>query len=347
MARRHSGKPWLHGASGWWCTTVDGKRRKLDKDYRVACRKFKALRSEKKRKQAGGHDWLDVRFAELADEYLADSKARKKAATYESRRYRLLRALRILGTSIRIGELRKLHLAKIEQELVKRDYSPTTIKDTIAEVQAVLNWAVAQDLLDNSPLAGYQKPRPRRRNRIITASEFQSLLRYADENFQRVLTSLRLTGCRPGEVRKLVWEWVDLDGALWIIPEHKTTTQQREPRPRIVPLTEPVLKLCRQLAQEPHEPTDHVFLNKLGRPYTKDCFVRKMDRLRKKVGITVKAGEQVVLYSCRHTFGTANTGKVSDIELAELMGHTEVRTTHRYVHLDTDRLHDIRRRAHG
>ena len=61
----------------------------------------------------------------------------------------------------------------------------------------------------------------------------------------------------------------------------------------------------------------------------------------------VKAGERVVLYSYRHTFGTESSGRVSDIELAELMGHTEVRTTHRYVHLNVDRLHDIRRRVEG
>jgi len=347
MARKHSGKPWLHGATGWWCTTVDGKRRKLDRDYRVACRKLKALRSEQKREQAGGHDWLDVRFAELADEYLADSMATKKAATYESRRYRLLRALRILGTTVRVGELRKSHLGKIERELAKAEYSPTTIKDTIAEVQGVLNWAVSRDLLDTTPLAGYQKPRPRRRARIITPDEFKSLLRRADRNFRRVLVSLRVTGCRPAEVRELIWEWVDFDRALWIIPEHKTVTRQQEPRPRIIPLPTSILRLCERLAREPHNPADHVFLNQRGRPYTKDCFVRKMDRLRKRAGIEVKGGEQIVLYSHRHTFGTENTGRVSDIELAELMGHTEVRTTHRYVHLNTDRLHDIRRRAHG
>lgn len=347
MARKSSGKPWLHGASGWWCTTLDGRRKKLDKDYRVACRKLKALVSQRKRESAGAHDWLDIAFAELADEYLSDSKARKKAATYESRRYRLLRALRILGTSVRVGALRKFHLAKMERELVEADYSPTTIKDTIAEVQGVLNWAIARDLLDVNPLAGYQKPRPRRRSRTFTGEEFQSLLRHSDSNFRRVLISLRLTGCRPAEVRKLIWEWVDLDRALWILPDHKTVTQQREPRPRIIPLPKPILKLCERLAREPHEGTDHVFLNKLGRPYTKDCFVRKMDRLRKKAGIEVKAGEQIVLYSCRHTFGTETAGKISDIELAELMGHTEVRTAHRYVHLNADRLHDIRRRAQG
>ena len=73
----------------------------------------------------------------------------------------------------------------------------------------------------------------------------------------------------------------------------------------------------------------------------------EIQRLRKKAGIEIKGGEQIVLYSNRHTFGTESTGKVSDIELAELMGHTEVRTTHRYIHLNADRLHDIRRRAGG
>ena len=140
MARKNSGKPWLHGASGWWCTTVGGKRKKLDKDYRVACRKLKALLSQKKRELSGAQDWLDTGFALLADEYLTDSKARKEAATYESRRYRLLRALRIQGTTVRVGELRRFHLAKLEQELANADYSPTTIKDTIAEVQGALNW---------------------------------------------------------------------------------------------------------------------------------------------------------------------------------------------------------------
>jgi site-specific recombinase XerD len=70
-----------------------------------------------------------------------------------------------------------------------------------------------------------------------------------------------------------------------------------------------------------------------------------MKRLRERAGIVASTGEQLVLYSCRHTFGTEYTGRVTDIELAELMGHTEVRTTHRYVHLNVDRLHDIRRRA--
>jgi integrase len=69
-----------------------------------------------------------------------------------------------------------------------------------------------------------------------------------------------------------------------------------------------------------------------------------MRRVRKRAGIQIKADEQLVLYSARHTFATQAAGSVSDMELAELMGHTTTQTTKRYVHLNASRLRDIRRR---
>ena len=347
MPRKSTGKPWFHGASGWWCATVLGKRKKLDKDYRVACRKLKALQALAKRGEYGNRDWLNTSFSVLADEYLADVQARKKPETYRAMRYRLLRAIRILGVSVRLGELRKFHLAKIDQELHKSAYSPSTIKDTIAAVQGTLNWAVENELLDNTPLSKYRKPAGRQRTRIMTPAEFGALLRHSDRSFRRFLIALRLTGCRPGELRTLVWEWVDLERGLWIIPEHKTITRQREPRPRIIPLPRTVLMMCRWLSRRPHKPEDHVFLNLRGRSYTKDCLVTKMDRIRERAEIAVKGGERIVLYSARHTYGTDGIGKVSDIELAELMGHTQARMTHRYVHLKVEHLQDIQRRVQG
>jgi integrase len=344
MARKSSDKPWLHGASGWWCTTIGGKRKKLDRDYKAACRKLKALRVQAKKGLVGNRDWWDAPFSQLADEYLDDIKARKKPTTYRAFRYGILRALKIMGTAVRVAELRKFHLAKIEQHMRKDDYSPTTIKDTITTVQGVLNWAVEYELIDTTPLPRYRKPAARCRSRVITREEFASLLNEADRHFRRFLLALRLTGCRPGELRTLIWEWVDLEQELWIIPEHKTITRQREPRPRMIPLPPRVLRMCRRLARQPHLPTDCVFLNKHGKPYTKDCLVRKMDRLRDQAEIGTKGGERIVLCSNRHTFGTDNAGKVSDIELAEVMGHTETRMTRRYVHSSAERLRAIQRR---
>jgi integrase len=281
----------------------------------------------------------------LADEFLADVEVRRKPGTYTAYRYDLLRGLRVLGKSLRVGDIRKSHLTKIEQALMKAGCSPTTIHSTITTIQGVLGWAVRQQYLDSNWLVGYEKPRRRCRTRVATASEFRTLMRNADRNFKCFLIALQLTGCRPGEAAKLIWEWVDLEEGFWVIPDHKTVTQQKQPRPRVIPLPWHLLRLCRWLARKPQGPGDYVFINQLGFPYSKDCWVRKFDRLRKRAGIQVVAGERLVVYSERHGFITRSVGRVSDIELAELVGHTEVRMLLRYSHISRERLVDIRRRA--
>jgi integrase len=140
---------------------------------------------------------------------------------------------------------------------------------------------------------------------------------------------------------------VFLDEDVLIIPEHKTLTRQKHPRPRIVPLPDPVLKLLSWLARTPHGPEDHVFLNSKREQWTRTALHSQMRRLRDRIGLHAKAGESVVLYSTRHTYGTETVGKVTDIELAELMGHTNATMTRRYIHLNLERLRQIQRRAQG
>lgn len=346
MARKPSEKPWLQGATSWWCATISGKRVYLDKDYTAACRKLKSLRARAKQEVVENRDWLNATFSDLADEYLDHIKDTKKTNSYRAFRFGILRGLKILGCSVRVCELRRLHMAKIHREMKKAGYSDTTIKDTITTFRQVLNWAVENEYIDTSPIPRYKDcPKARGRTRTVTKSEFKALLRHTDRPFRRFLIALLRTGCRPGELRSLIWEWVDLEQGLWIIPEHKTITRTKEPLPRIIPLPRTVLMMCRWLARKPHKPEAHVFLNARGRPYTKDCLVEKMDRLRTRAGIAEKGGERLVLYSHRHTFGTESVGKVGDMELAELMGHTDPAMTKRYVHLNAERLKEIQRRA--
>jgi integrase len=138
---------------------------------------------------------------------------------------------------------------------------------------------------------------------------------------------------------------VFLEDGVLILTEHKTVTRQKQPKPRIIALPPSICRLIAYLGRGPHTKDDHVFLNSDGKPWTRTALQSQMRRLRKRAGLERKAGENVVLYSSRHTFGTEAVGKVSDIELAELMGHTDTATTRRYVHLSTKRLLEIQRRA--
>jgi integrase len=207
MARKPSDKPWLQGATGWWCATVAGKRVYLDKDYTAACRKLKSRRARAKKGVVEDRDWLDATFSELADEYLDHIKATKKPNSYSAFRYGILRALKILGPRLRVCEMRKFHMAKIHQAMAKAEYTTTTIKDTITTLRQVLNWAVENEYIDTSPIPRYKDyPQARQRTRIITKDEFKALLRHTDRPFRRFLIALLRTGCRPGELRTLIWE---------------------------------------------------------------------------------------------------------------------------------------------
>jgi integrase len=337
-------EPWPHKASGFWCKKINGKVEYLSRDYSTAKRRLRQMIDAAKRGQSLTREWLEAPFSDLADEYLNDVKARRAAGTYENYRLQLLRAIRIMGRDLLVREIRRLHLAKIEQGMTG-NYSAACVRDTLAAVQQVFAWAVRHDVLDVNPVAGYAKPRCSGRTRLVTAEEFDALVKNADEHFQRFLLALRWTGCRPGELRQLTWDMVDLDNGLWIIPKHKTITMQKEPAPRVIPLPEALWELCHELARTPHKQSDHVFVNLHGQPYKKSCLVLKMARLRKRAGIERKRGENLVLYSHRHTYATVAIGNVADAELAELLGHTTTRTLRRYVHFDAVRLREIQRRA--
>ena len=99
------------------------------------------------------------------------------------------------------AELRKYHLERVDTKLQADGYSPTTIKNTITTVQGVLGWAVEFEMIDMTPLPKYKKPAARCRNRVITRKNLALSCVTATATSGDSLMALRLTGCRPGELR--------------------------------------------------------------------------------------------------------------------------------------------------
>src|SRR5262249_37080600 len=90
-------------------------------------------------------------------------------------------------------------------------------------VKRAFNWAEGEGLLDASPLKRLKKGPPKRRERILTADERRQILKAArGRPFREFVQALQETGCRPSEVAKVTAANVNLDAAVWILPEHKT-----------------------------------------------------------------------------------------------------------------------------
>ena len=157
----------------------------------------------------------------------------------------------------------------------------------------------------------------RRLHAAVQASE-NPMLKY-------IVPMLLMTGARKREVLDARWEDFDYETRQWKIPFTKGG------KPRYVPMSDGVLGILEAVPRV--EGSAHVFPN----PDTKKPFVTihyTWDNARKRAGL-----QDVRLHDLRHSFASIliNSGR-SLYEVQHLLGHTQVKTTERYAHLQQDTL---------
>lgn len=359
MARPAKPYPWR----GWYVTNLGTKRHKLCpvKAGRTAANDaLFALRQE--RQQNNGRDFPRLRVVELVALFLATVKVEDSESTLRTYRRWLtefsnqhderlvseitrqdaLNFRNKVATStystIRVtrGKASPATAKKLKAKPSK-PYKGKTVNHAIIALKACWNWAIENEYLPpKNPFARLRPLDSEGRQRTVTDAEFQALLRHCtDALFRQFLLMLRYSSARPGEIRKLTWVMVDWQNNRLVIQRHKTRRMLKVPKPRIIPIPVCIVKLLRWL-QRQHGTQPYCLLNSEGQPWTKDAVVQRMESLRRRAGITPdENGEQLVLYSNRHTYLTAAASSegISGPLLQQLAGHTDPRTTERYVHL--------------
>lgn len=211
-----------------------------------------------------------------------------------------------------------------------RQRSITSVNRELQLLRAMLNVAVRERWLRENPFSFAKGlvdvAAERQRERIVTPDEEAKLLALCDADERRrhmrpfILCAID-TGMRFGEVRRLAWRQVDFaTGLITIISTHTKTLRARR------------VKMSKRLQQsleawhgEFHGgPDDLVF----GvRSNVKSAW----STIRRALGL-----EDVRLHDLRHTNATRleRSQKVSLAQLSRWLGHTNVKTTFRYVNQD-------------
>ena len=96
----------------------------------------------------------------------------------------------------------------------------------------------------------------------------QKMLAHTDAYFRRFLLFVDFTGCRSGDARRLLWEWINWAACSAVILPMDHEPGKRTRKHRTIPLRERAISLLKWL-QAHCDGTGHVFRNSRGRPWNR------------------------------------------------------------------------------
>ncbi|MBU2091716.1 MAG: integrase arm-type DNA-binding domain-containing protein, partial [Alphaproteobacteria bacterium] len=182
--------------------------------------------AEAKRRQAAALATLPESLGDLCDRY-RDEHLKKRVRNWRNNQAEIETHIRPALGRYHLDELTRAHVREMLKGIVAKGY-PVAANRVLTRLRAMLNWALAEDLVEVNIAAGIKKPtKERPRDRTLTDGELVAIWRgtedlsYPAREFMRLLL---LTGQRRDDVRKMHWDEVDLKAATWTIPAGRYKT---------------------------------------------------------------------------------------------------------------------------
>src|SRR5262249_13075373 len=177
-----------------------------------------------------------------------------------------------------------------------------------------------------------EKPRVGQRDRVPTATETEAILAKASPRFRLIYLALRQCGARPGELCRAMISDIDRTANAVVLKDHKTA--RKTGKPRRIPIGQKLGELIRQSIGD--RQAGPIFLSPAGKRWSVQNLSRTYSRMRDEAGLP----RDLVLYLARRECGT-KICREKGIEYARrLLGHANISTTQRYMHLDERELAD-------
>jgi integrase len=168
----------------------------------------------------------------------------------------------------------------------------------------------------------------------------------------RILLAARESAGRPLELRELCWsalripqgipalEALRSGQACFVLIEFKGRARRTDSNAeRTIPITPRLGRLLLRLCQR-EDQAGEIFLTARARLWSYNALRCRMRKLRLRAGLAFQiGGERVCMYTMRHTAATKWVADgVSLAVVSELLGHSRLSTTQRYVHLNRQQL---------
>lgn len=208
-----------------------------------------------------------------------------------------------------------------------------TIRHYVYSARAVCDWGHQQG---HVPVAvdRVKLPKGQYQPQDIAPADIGKLLKKIESSPRlaragRIIRFCLLTGCRPGEARLLKWGQVRIDQSIALLGRGEHKTGNKTGRTRTIHLSGEAIELLRSIKPSKAPDSQHVFISRLGEPYTRDGLAAIVGRLGAHP------------YALRHTWAQSMVDGGVPLEVvSKAMGHASVVTTMYYAEVRSQRILD-------
>jgi integrase len=283
-------------------------------------------------------------FAELAPSFLERVQLERKPKTHALYQSIVNNNLLPVFGPMLVDEITAESVNAFKQDRLRDGRQGTTVNRDLAVLRRILSLAVKDGLLDSSPfMARRIEFLPENRcERVLSFAEEKKYLKVASPLLRDFATIILEMGLRPEEVFALHSLHVHLAAfpAYVHISNGKTSNARRD-----VPVTDRALPVIRARLAKAKSKGGYLFPLRVG---TGSDYSQAMTDLHHAHERALKASRikpRFRVYDLRHTYGTRQVEAGTDpLTLAKLMGHADLKTTQRYVHLSKRHLAEAQTR---
>jgi len=211
----------------------------------------------------------------------------------------------------------------------------TSINRELALLRAMFNVLIKAGKANKNPVSLVTLFDEVQRERVLAYDEEDRIVEEIEQSDKRYdhlkdMVAIALnTGMREGEILNIKKSWIDLKESLIVVPRQ---AQKRKRKDKRVPINSAIRPIIETLLKKDKE-SEYLFVNlKTGTRYT--TIQNSWNMILKKAGLKGKPGvDRIRFHDLRHTAATnlARSGKDMKF-IAQYLGHTDVRTSARYIH---------------
>lgn len=239
-----------------------------------------------------------------------------------------------IGTDLAIGDLTRSKVDDYIFSLMERNLAKATVSTYVRNVRIFLTWIYNNHEMGFDPRKIKVPKSPKKKVQVLSDEEIVRVFEKAATSVpwitarNRVIIALMLdSGVRQGEICGLQKNHFNTEKMIFKV----TGKGAKE---RFVPLGQLSKDLLEQYyALCPFSSSEHVFVDRLGRPLSRNAIRVFMNRLKHQTGLDISS------HKFRHNFATnycldnlQSTGNSNVYDLSILMGHESIETTKRYEH---------------